>query len=261
MKPLTGLAAAVVLLLAAPSASVAQTTLPVGKAHGVRVVREQGAITVIFTQRAAKLYKRIAGKIVEVECVDEAPEHPGPPRAHAFLTPQNPGGITTVSSGITTMRAPKHRRKLATGDLTRGMDYCRVWRPARTVRRGDGRQRIPRRVIVSVPLTQAGAVFLDEESKARRLLLVLTLAGLIADDLKLSGWPSYAQLVDSRFVAGRPFVNLANPTDSPPRRTIGYYSDRDDHVAVATMSRAGKRLFIESAGDAVSTNLLGYFPD
>lgn len=261
MKPLTGLAAAVVLLLAAPSASVAQTTLPVGKAHGVRIVRENGAITVIFTQKAAKLYRRIAGRIVEVECVDEAPQNPGPPRAHAFLTPQNPGGITETSSGITSMRAPKHRRKLATGDQTRGMDYCRVWRPARTVRRGDGRVRIPRRVIVSVPLTQAGAVFLDEESKARRLFLMLTLAGLVADDLKLSGWPSYAQLIDARFMEGRPIVNLTNPTDSPPRRTIGYYSDRADHVAVSIMSRSRKRLFIESAGDTLSTNVVGYLSD
>ena len=239
---------------------MAKVVLPVGESHGVRIVREKGAIVVVFTQRAAKRYKRIAGRIVEVDCTDQAPEAPGPPRAHAFLTPQNPGAITEESSGGVTMRAPKHGRRLVTGDLTRGMDYCRVWRAARTVRRQGTRQRIPRRLIVSVPLTQSGAVFLDEELRARRLYVMLVAAGLVADELKLSGWPSYAQLVDAR-PRGVRLVSLASPTDTPPPRTIGYYSDRADHVAVVTLSRSSKRLFIESEGDAVSSNVLSYIFD
>jgi len=207
---------------------MAQAPLPVGEAHGVRVVREKGAIVVVFTRRAAKLYRRIAGRLVDVDCTDQQPGQPVPPRAHAFLVPHHPGEITEESSGGVRMRAPRHRRRLVTGDLTRGMDYCRVWLAPRIVRRDGARQRIQRRLIVSVPL-------------------------------KISGWPSYAQLID-QFPSGARagLASLAGPADTPPAGTIGYYSDRLDHVAVATLSRSNRRLFIELEADALHTNVAGY---
>jgi len=215
-------------LLVGPSTSMAQAPLPVGEAHGVRVVREKGAIVVVFTRRAAKLYRRIAGRLVDVDCTDQQPGQPVPPRAHAFLVPHHPGEITEESSGGVRMRAPRHRRRLVTGDLTRGMDYCRVWLAPRIVRRDGARQRIQRRLIVSVPL-------------------------------KISGWPSYAQLID-QFPSGARagLASLAGPADTPPAGTIGYYSDRLDHVAVATLSRSNRRLFIELEADALHTNVAGY---
>jgi hypothetical protein len=239
---------------------LAQAPLPVGEAHGVRIVREKGAIVVVFTQRAAKRWRRIAGRWVSIECVDQHPSAPGPPRAYTFIGPQSPGGITEESGGGVIMRAPERGRRLRTGDLTRGMDYCSVWLEPRTVRRDGERLRTSRRLIVSVPLTQAGAVFLDEQTRARRLLVTLTLAGFVADRLKISGWPSYAQLVETLgdVDARRRFVSLAAPTDMPPAGRIGYYSDRREHVAVAIVSRSGKRLFIEGAGDVLTTNVAAY---
>ena len=227
MRGLIGLGVALALLVG-PSTSMAQAPLPVGEAHGVRVVREKGAIVVVFTRRAAKLYRRIAGRLVDVDCTDQQPGQPVPPRAHAFLVPHHPGEITEESSGGVRMRAPRHRRRLVTGDLTRGMDYCRVWLAPRIVRRDGARQRIQRRLIVSVPL-------------------------------KISGWPSYAQLID-QFPSGARagLASLAGPADTPPASTIGYYSDRLDHVAVATLSRSNRRLFIELEADALHTNVAGY---
>ena len=258
MRGLIGLAVALALLVG-PSTSTAQAPLPVGEAHGVRVVREKGAIVVVFTKRAAKLYRRIAGRLVDVDCTDQQPGQPVPPRAHAFLVPHHPGEITEESSGGVRMRAPRHRRRLVTGDLTRGMDYCRVWLAPRIVRRDGARQRIQRRLIVSVPLTQSGAVFLDEEAKAGRLLQLIFVAGFVADELKISGWPSYAQLIDQLPSGARAgLVSLAGPEDTPPAGTIGYYSDRLDHVAVATLSRSKRRLFIELEADALHTNVAGY---
>ncbi len=252
-----GVAAAVVLLVA-PSTGTAQNKLPVGKAHGVSIVREQGALVVVFTQRAAKLYKRIAGRLVDVECTDWQPRERRP-RAETFIGPHHPGGLVTGDSGGVTMRAPKHRRKLVTGDLTRGMDYCRVWLPARTVGRHDRRVRIARRLIVSVPLTQSGAVLLDEESKARQLQLLLIAAGFVAEDLGITGWPSHTQLVAQADPKKRNrLVRLASPADTPPAGTIGYFSDRHEHVAVVTLSKSGRRLFIEGAGDVLTTNVAGY---
>jgi hypothetical protein len=250
-----GIAAAVVLL-AAPSSGMAQSPLPVGEAHGVRIVREQRAIVVVFTDRAAKRYKRIAGKLVSVDCIDQAPSE-GPPRAFTFIGPGHPGDVTVESGGGVTMRAPKRGRRLETGDLTRGMDYCRLWLEPRTVRRDGERQRVGRRLIVSIPLTQAGAVFLDEETKARKLLSLVFVAGFVSEELSITGWPSYTQLVDT--VGQHPrrrLVALATPGDTPPARTIGYYSDRREHVAVAIVSKSGRRLFIEAQGDVLSTNVV-----
>jgi hypothetical protein len=258
VKALSGIAVTAALL-AAPSGAMGQAPLPVGESHGVRIVRERGAIVIVFTDRAAKRYRRIAGKNIDVDCIDQQPGSGGPPRAYPFIGPDHPGDITEESSGGISMRAPRRRQRLHTGDLTRGLDYCRIWLPARTIRRGPEVTRIRRRLIVSVPLTQTGAVFLDEESKARRLFSLLFVAGSVAERLNISGWPSYTQIVETLGPAAqRSFVSLAAPSDTPPAGRIGYYSDRREHVAVAILSKSGKRLFIESAGDVLSTNVTGH---
>jgi hypothetical protein len=247
--------AAAVILLAAPSAGVAQTKLPVGEADGVRVVRERGVLVFVFTQRAAKLRKRIAGRVVEVDCVDQQPPE-RPPRADT-------GGFEVLrgeNSGGEPVRAPKRGRKVVTGDRRRRLgDYCRVWLLGRPVRRPGGLRRRRIGLIVSVPLTQPGAVFLDEESKALNLSKLLFAVSLVAGQRHLNGWPTYGVLWDAGLrKLGKRFVRLASPADTPPAGAIGYYSDGHHHVAVAILSGSGRRLFIEYAGDALSTNVQGY---
>jgi hypothetical protein len=233
------LVAAALLALAASTAPAAQAQLPVGEADGVRIVRERGAIVVVFTKRAAAQYRRIAGKRVSVLCWE--------------LTEDG------VHGGGAPLRAPKRRRPLRTGDLTRGMDYCRVWLEARTVRRGGRRLRRSREVIVSIPLTQRGAVFLDEQEKALSLQGLLLVVGLT--ERNADNWPTPAQLLASRIGRrlGSRLVALENPTDTPATGTVGYYSDGEEHVVVATVSASGRRLFIEYEPDGViRTNVAGY---
>ena len=131
------------------------------------------------------------------------------------------------------------------------MDYCRLWAAPRAERP---------RLLVSVPLTQSGAVFLDEESKALQLIRLVFAAGLVGEELNLSGWPSYTQLAETLDLEPKHrIVGLAAPTDTPPAGSIGYYSDRQEHVAVVTLSKSGRRLFIEFASDGViSTNVPGH---
>jgi hypothetical protein len=235
-----GLVAAILLALAAPSARAA---LPVGEADGVRIVRERGALVVVFTSRAEKLRRRVAGKLVSVLCTELT--------AHGT----NVGGIT--------QRAPKRGRRIYTGDLIRGMDYCRVWLAARTVRRNGERQRRQREHLVSVPLTQTGAVYLDEQFKALTLSGLLAIAGLVGEERKLTGYPTPAQLLEA--VPGyrprpsrQPVVALAAPSDTPPGMAIGYYSDGGQHVAAVVVSASGRRLFVEYDGDVLHTNVAGY---
>jgi hypothetical protein len=131
-----------------------------------------------------------------------------------------------------------------------------VWLAPRTVKRHGDRVRLARQLIVSVPITQQGAVFLDEESKARDLFGVLFLAEIVADREKLDDvYPTYAQIVAEFPKAARVVVALAAPTDTPPAGKVGYYSDGQKHVAVAVVSASGRRLFFELNDDVLSTNI------
>ena len=235
MKAFTGVAVALTLLLV-PSTALGQTELPVGEAHGVRVVREHRAIVIVFTARADKLHKRLAGKNVIVSCTE--------------ITEDG------FSSGSQVMRVPRHGHKLYTGDLTRGMDYCRLWKP-RTKHRS-------KQVIVSVPLTQQGAVFIDEELKTRRMFGVLGIAYFVGESKHLDGVPTYDELIhgvpkQARAGLARSVVSLAAPGDSPPAGKVGYYSDGAEHVVVAIVSASGRRLFVENGPDDLfSSNVLRF---
>lgn len=236
MKTFT-IAAAVATFLLAPA--VARADLPVGEADGVRVVREHGAIVVVFTAKAEKLYKRIAGKKVLVSCTEMLEDGFG--------------------SGEVSLRAPRHRGKLKTGDLTRGMDYCRVWLAPRTIKRHGQRIRFGRTLIVSIPLTQQGAVFIDEESKVRDMFGVAAIASLLEERDKLAGHATYEQLIAKFPKLAKLVVKLAAPSDTPPAGKVGYYSDGAEHVALVTVSASGRRLFFEAAADDVLyTNVAKY---
>jgi hypothetical protein len=227
--------AACALLVAAAPAHADTPQLPVGQAHGVRVVPHRGAVAVVFTRRAAGLYRQIAGRKISVECTQF-----GPPRL-AFTGDHRAGEE---------WRAPKRRQTLATVTVRYDVqDFCEVRLASRS-----------RRVIVSVPLTQKGAIFLDERQKAGDLLSILTIAGLIADDRDSLDWPLAQEVID--FIAGRAefdVVALESAADTPPPGAVGYFSDGNDHVAVVARSAVGRRLFIEFDADDVSrTNLDRY---
>ena len=52
---------------------------------------------------------------------------------------------------------------------------------------------------------------------------------------------------------------LAQPSDTPPPRTIGYYSDGVKHAALVVLSASGRRLFIEVSADrTLYTNVAEY---
>jgi hypothetical protein len=235
-----GTVTALLVVLVLPSAGAAQAPLPVGESDGVRIVRERGAIVVVFTKRAERLRRHVAGKRVSILCT-RLTEHGS-------------------SGGGGTERAPKRGRRINTGDHTRGMDYCRVWLAARTVRRGGETRRRRREHIVSIPLTQKGAVHLDEQFKALGMSLLMTVSELAAEARNRTGFLSPAQLLQlARMARPRPpLVTLAAPSDTPPAGAVGYYSDGAQHAAVVALSASGKRLFLEYNGDVLHTNVAQY---
>jgi hypothetical protein len=236
----TAVVTALLLALVLPSAGAAQAPLPVGEADGVRVVRDRGGgIVVVFTKRAEKLRRKVAGKLVSVGCTE-------------LLRDGSFGGEVT-------QRAPRRGRRIRTGDRTRGMDYCRVWLAARTVRRGRERTRRSRELLVSIPLTQEGAVFLDEELKVRLIFGLLVIAELEAEERNRTGYLTPAELLEAfPRLRGLPVVELAAPSDTPPAGAVGYYSDGGQHAAAVALSTPGRRLFFELNGDVLHTNIAKY---
>ena len=235
-------ATGVVLALLAPSAAQAQTEtdLPVGEARGVRLVRaDGGGLVLIFSDRSAKLRERINSRYAWLSCTQLGEVFSG------------------VSSG--NLDVPRHGRRVRTGFDPGPADFCRFFLKAHTVKRHGERQRVSRRVLFSIPLTQPGAVYLDEESKTGNMFTISLLASFAKDDQELAGAPTYAQLVQAYPKLTKVVVALPAPGDSPPPERIGYYSDGQEHSVLAALSASGKCLFIErSAGDVLSTNVAAY---
>lgn len=237
------LAIALLALLFAATAQGAATPLPVGEAQGVRLERSGKLLVLVFTRRADALRRRLVGRLVSIECIDE------------------PDDVwdNTWGGGGPNVRIPRTRRRVAVGWARDRTDYCRVRAPIRV---GDGRDstRIDRRwTYVSIPRTQLGAVFLDEEEKAIEIGFVLFLAEEMAARSAPRGLPTSARLVErmrARFKS-IPVAALAAPGDTPPAGAIGYYSDGDRHMAVSTLGATGRRLFVEImlGDDELHTNV------
>jgi hypothetical protein len=230
---------AVALLPASTALAQGQTDLPVGEAHGVRLVNADGGYVLIFSQRSAKLRKRINSRYAWIECT------------HL--------GELFSGTGSGNLDIPRRGRRVRTGFHVGDADFCRFFLRSHTVKRHGHRQRVSRRVLFSIPLTQDGAVYLDEEARTATMFTISLFAAFLKDEQKLPGEPTYAQLVQEYPRLAKAVVQLAAPGDTPPPKKVGYYSDGQEHVALAILSASGKRLFIEqSAGNVLSTNVAAH---
>ncbi|MDO8187335.1 hypothetical protein Q5424_12940 [Conexibacter sp. JD483] len=233
------LAAAAALLLALPATAIAADPLPVGKAQGVRVTGARTGVVFHFGPGAASLRREVAGRRVAVSCT-------ALPRDEDKL-----GVVPGGSSGGTYVRVARRRAPLRTGMVEPTADYCSLGLPGKSP-------------LVSVPLTQAGAIVLDEREKASMLLSLQLIAGTIGDRVTPSAYPTPARFVASRearslTAGGYPIVALAAPTDTPQgRRAFGYWSDGGRSAAFVTLSASGRRLYLQVGPDAaLSTNIAG----
>jgi hypothetical protein len=216
-------ALAAVLALIPVAGASAQAPQP-GSSDGVKAVTRHGKVTFVFTSK--KLWKRIAGRQVAVEC-DE--------------TPTTTPGEAALQGTAKVFKAPKSGMKLGPGIHAGKYDLCFI-----SVARKNGDSV----TLVDIPLTQQGAVFEDERLFARDLLGIVG----IADSLAQGGrFPPAASVVAK---AGGSVVALAAATDTPPAGKYGFYSDGNQHIAAVVLSSAGRRLFFEISGDTVSTNVL-----
>jgi hypothetical protein len=214
------LTAALPALLALPQTASAQVA---GPDQGVTAAHGAHGIVIKFGKRAAKTYRRIAGRRIKVSC--------------ERVSRNADGYGYSVDGGIEmTVRAPRKRGRIRTFDRSRA-DICTVRLP----KAGD-------EVIAATPLAARGRAFLDEFSTA---VLVEGVPELGIHDGKLA--PA-ADLV----ARGHGFiVALDGPDASPPHGKVGYWTD-GVRVVAAAVSGAGRRLFVEVERDVFRTNVLGY---
>ncbi len=226
---------------AGPSAAQTPPRLPVGQADGIRIDREHGHLVVRFTRRAARLYRGIAGESLSYSCYG---------LAHRFEL-----GVHVERQDSGSVPVPKRRRPIRIFKGGRRFDYCSL-----RVRLGPHRTRT-----VNVPLTQRGAIFVDEQAATFRMSAILALASLTAALEDLRGFPTgddlIAALSKTSFLTAdaEHLVALAAPGDSPPPGKIGYWSDGAENIAVVTVSASGRRLYIHEGPDqALTTNVAPY---
>ena len=210
-------------LLAVPASAGAQAPLPVGEADGVRIGPKRHQV--VFTPRATKLWRRVAGRQVILECT-------------RFV--RDGAEIAAIDQWV-----PKRGRRISLEGVARRSDYCTISLAARRNGRDD-------RLLVSIPLTQRGAVFLDERERTLALLAFLFVGGAITDG---SRFLTAEELLAKLPRLQRLLTPLAGPTETPPPDKLGYWSDGARHVAVVTLSASGRRLFIEYEGDVLHTNV------
>lgn len=234
---------------AALSAPGAQSAAARGQTRGVRARRGRGGVVVSFSGPARRLFRRsVAGRRVEVTC-----------------TRLGRGGlgtsVITDEFGVI-LRAPRSRPRVRTG-LRGRFDYCKVIRPAVTRRPSRNQTvklpgKVPATTLATAALTERGTVLLDERERAQLLFAIVTLAEISADERKQHTFPQSAPFVKK--LGGRSVV-LGDPLATPPKGKVGYFSDGQRHIAVATLSERGRRLFIDVNEDVFATSVLEYLND
>jgi hypothetical protein len=214
------LTAALPVLLAVPQSASAQVP---GPHEGVTAAHGAHGIVIKFGQRAAKTYRRIAGRRIKLSCETVSRNADG-------------YGYSVDGGAETIVKAPRKRGRIHTFDRSHA-DLCTV----RLRRAGD-------EVVAAAPLTARGRAFLDE----------LATAVLVEGVLELGdpdGTPAPAADVVAQ--GHGLIVALDGPDASPPHGKAGYWTD-GVRVVSAAVSAAGRRLFVEMERDVVRTNVLGY---
>lgn len=244
-----GLAALALL----PSGSApAQAPLPAPlrlEVEGVRAsLDDERRIQVTFTRRAAKLYRSIRGRTGTLACRDVAPN------VGNLLT----RGEAGLNESTTLVDLPRRRGTVRFGDdaSSTRTDVCRLQvKRVRTTRRA---REITILTDLSLPLTQRGAVFLDERDKAIGLQVLLEVVGALAIETPEGRYPS-AETVRDAGPGGavRAIEVLPAPDATPAAGRVGLYTDGVARATAVAVTRSGRRVFIDVDREVLSSNLSG----
>lgn len=197
--------------------------VPVEPGHGITGRRTGARVTLRFGGAGARAFRRIAGRRVDVRCIDRRTTEPRPADR---LLPVFSDGVIRVPprGGILRARVP------------RGGDLCVVV---------DDTQ-----LVAVVALTPGGRRFWADV-RAAYDVFGSGFSGLAAKGA--TAYPSPAAAAGR----GKRLVALGGPDASPPTGKVGVWTDGARQALLATVSTSGRRLVFADEGDGtIRSNLL-----
>jgi hypothetical protein len=221
----------------APAGAAAAAGLPVGHAKGVSVRVGRHGVNFRF---AGTLDPTVAALLrprrhVDLSCTE--------------LGPLKMDGTRTSSRVTERVRLPERLRRLR---LPTGIGQHPSFCTMRLVS--------TRLDIVDIPVTQDGAIYVDERHTLFGIRNAAFTAASDAEDAHSETFEPADQYVH-RYGSDGDMVALATPDAVPPAGTIGIFSDGGDHFEAVALTTLGRRLFYDINADVLTTNGTPYLTD
>jgi hypothetical protein len=145
--------------------------------------------------------------------------------------------------------------------LPRHVDFCDISLVPNTKAGFDRRSAGP--AYASLALDDKGAAFLEDDDVTYALSVVATIVQVWVIEPLTGGsdhhsYPTPQQLLATLPSGQRLVVALARASATPPRESVGYYSNGHGRMSLVAVDPSGHRLFIEQRGDVESTNDAGH---
>jgi hypothetical protein len=220
------------LLVALPVSQAGAANLPTGHAKGVSVLIRKHTVTFRFGPNLDPTVRSLAsGRRIELTCT-----HLGPMLMNRFRPSSSEGQR---------LRAPRRLHDLRLKrEIGSKPSFCSVWQVTPV-----------HRSLVDIPVTEDGAIYLDERETFSTIRNAATTAAFDAEDAGRSTFAPTDELVtDWNNGNLGPAVALQSPGDTPPAGKLGLFSDGALHFAAVKLTTSGKRLFYELNGEVVTTN-------
>lgn len=207
--------------------------------NGARLIARGRPARLVLVLTPAR-YRTIAGRKFELDCARVPPKTLGGGTS-ATITDGFPDLQHPSDGSQLIARAPHHRRPIMTR-MRRRWDYC-VLSVSFNAGPAQGT-----RALATIPLTHAGAGFVDERDVA--FAVFAAVAAMHDRGPRALNLEQLAQRAHA--------VVLAAPSQSPPPGVLGLYTDHTAHFYAAQTDRTGKLLFLDQDNGITRTNLLLY---
>jgi hypothetical protein len=229
----------VMLLVSAWLAPAGATAagLPVGHAKGVSVQVGRHGVNFRFAKSldptvAALLRPR---RHVELSCTT--------------LGPLKIDGTRPSSSETERVQVPERRTRLRLTTGTRQHpSFCAIHLDSTGID------------IVDIPVTQEGAIYIDERRTLFEIWNAAFTAAGDAEDAHSATFESADQFVN-KYGSDGDVIALASPDAVPPAGKLGIFSDGDRHFEAVALTTLGRRMFYDINGDVLTTNGTTYLTD
>ncbi len=113
---------------------------------------------------------------------------------------------------------------------------------------------------VDIPVTQDGAVYIDERHTLFEIRNAVLMAGGEAEEAHSGRFASADQFVQT-YELDNNMVVLATPDAVPPAGKLGIFSDGAHHFEAVALTTLGRRMFYDINGGVLTTNAPAYLTE